>query len=52
MPGIYKECVVPTIRWFWQDPITAANVLRWLAFATILEASCKVLKMQAEDRIG
>jgi len=35
-----------------KDPITKDNALRWLTFATIVEASCKAIKKQAEDRMG
>ena len=34
------------------DPITKDNALRWLTFATTLEASCKAIKKQAADRLG
>jgi len=34
------------------DPITRDNALRWLTFAATLEATCKAIKKQAQDRLG
>ncbi len=34
------------------DPITRDNALRWLTFATTLEAACKAKKKQASARHG
>jgi hypothetical protein len=35
-----------------QDPITKDNALRWLMFATVVEASCKAIRKEAMDKLG
>lgn len=35
-----------------KDPMTKDNAMRWMVFAARLEATCKALKRQAEDRMG